>query len=243
MEILEKPEATAEPGLRPIITLQENATLFFDSFAARHENAMTCRKGCSGCCHVDLSIFTSEAARILGWLKSLDQATRKELRQNLEEREEKDREGSTPTAPDPTGKSRSPCAFLMGSACTIYPARPIICRTQGALLRWQTNKQAEPKKQPRAEPIMQFDLCPLNFRNGEKLPDDREALDLDRLTQLQSIAQQHWEKIAGAVAADNNRIGLTQLRSRVLRQLTDQDATPNSKESIDLRRLRTKGSR
>jgi hypothetical protein len=92
-------------------------------------------------------------------------------------------------------------------------------------LRWQTNKQPEPKKQKstkNTEPILQFDVCPLNFKKAEKLPEDREALDLDRLTQLQSIAQQHWEKISGANAAGANRISLTQLRDLALRRLAVQ---------------------
>jgi Fe-S-cluster containining protein len=222
MEILEKPEATAEEGLGPLIALQDNATQFFDAFVGRHSDQIACTKGCSGCCHVDLSVFTSEAARILGWLRSLDQATRKNLHESLSKRAEIDTQKRTPTAPNPAGKQHLPCAFLIENACSIYPARPIICRTQGALLRWQTNKQAEPKKQRSEEPILQFDVCPLNFVKAEKLPEDREALDLDRLTQLQSIAQQQWEKISGASAASANRISLTQLRYIALRRLAEQ---------------------
>jgi Fe-S-cluster containining protein len=225
MEFLERPEATAEEGLGPLIALQDNAAQFFDAFVGSHSDQIACTKGCSGCCHVDISIFTSEAARILGWMRSLDQATRESLEADLRTRAENDRARSTPTAPNPTGKQNLPCAFLIDNACSIYPARPIICRTQGALLRWQTNKQAEPKKQKSTkgtEPILQFDVCPLNFKKAEKLPEDREALDLDRLTQLQSIAQQHWEKISGAGATGANRISLTQLRELVLRRLVVQ---------------------
>jgi Fe-S-cluster containining protein len=223
MEILEKPEATAEAGLRPLIALQENATQFFDAFAGRHSEQMTCTKGCSGCCHVDISIFTSEAARILGWIRSMDQPARQSLQASLRAIAEDDAQRRTPTAPNPTGQNKLPCAFLIDNACSIYPARPIICRTQGALLRWQTNKQTEPKKQKNVDPILQLDICPLNFRKSEQLPEDREALDLDRLTQLQSIAQQHWSNSAGIESDARTRISMGQLRELALRRLGEPD--------------------
>ena len=232
MEILEKPEATAEEGLGPLIALQENATQFFDAFVGRHSDQIACTKGCSGCCHVDISIFTSEAARILGWMRSLDQPLRESLEAGLRTRADDDTKRRTPTAPNPKGQHKLPCAFLIDNACSIYPARPIICRTQGALLRWQTNLKSEPKKQKSVDPILQFDVCPLNFRSSEKLPDDGEALDLDRLTQLQSIAQQHWSNRAGIESDTKTRISIGQLRELALRQLAKPD-TLNQTQELD----------
>ncbi len=71
---------------------------------------LVCRKGCSGCCADDLSIFEVEAELI--------------QRRHPE---------ALLAPPAPPGR----CAMLTpDGACRVYSARPYVCRTQGYPLRW-----------------------------------------------------------------------------------------------------------
>lgn len=77
-----------------------------------------CRKGCSGCCTDDLTVFEVEADRIREHYADL-------LRGG---------EAHTPGA----------CAFLNSEGlCRIYEHRPYVCRTQGLPLRWLEEDEAE----------------------------------------------------------------------------------------------------
>lgn len=76
-----------------------------------HQARLQCKRGCSGCCVDDLTVFEIEAHRIRTEHASLLEAG----------------------APAPAGG----CAFLDDEgACRIYHARPYVCRTQGLPLRW-----------------------------------------------------------------------------------------------------------
>jgi uncharacterized protein len=79
--------------------------------AERHRDRLQCKRGCSGCCVDDLTVFEVEAAAIVRKHRAL-----------LENE-----------APHPGGR----CAFLNDDgACRIYEERPYVCRTQGLPLRW-----------------------------------------------------------------------------------------------------------
>ena len=76
-----------------------------------HGERLLCRKGCSGCCRDDLTVFEVEAEHIRrhhsGLLASASPGT------------------------------KGACAFLDAEgACRIYESRPYVCRTQGLPLRW-----------------------------------------------------------------------------------------------------------
>jgi hypothetical protein len=76
-----------------------------------HAERLECRRGCSGCCVDDLTVFEVEAAPI------------RRLHAELLA----------------TGVAHTvgACAFLdEESACRIYAERPYVCRTQGLPLRW-----------------------------------------------------------------------------------------------------------
>jgi hypothetical protein len=79
--------------------------------ASPHGDRLACKRGCSGCCVDDLTVFDVEAERI--------RQEHSELLAN--------------SAPHPLGA----CAFLDDEgACRIYDSRPYVCRTQGLPLRW-----------------------------------------------------------------------------------------------------------
>ena len=98
----------------PIITLQENASGFFDNVQKKYPDKMECKKGCSKCCQTDISVFEIEAERIRAWFQSQDTENQDKLKEFW----------ARPT-------TSLDCAFLYENQCSIYEVRPLICRTQG----------------------------------------------------------------------------------------------------------------
>ena len=85
--------------------------------AARHGDRLACRRGCSGCCVDDLTVFEVEARAIAHHHPEV-----------------------LVQAPHAVGG----CAFLDAEgACRIYNTRPYVCRTQGLPLRWLEDDGSE----------------------------------------------------------------------------------------------------
>lgn len=128
---------------------------------------MQCKKGCSRCCYVDLSVFSIEADFIRDWFNRLSGTHQNELK-HLWEIPGKE-------ALNFNGETVESCPFLVNETCSIYEARPIICRTQGLALLFELNGEEA------------TDACPLNFNNSELEVGD--LLDLDRLNYILSTLQ------------------------------------------------------
>ena len=99
-----------------------------DDFAARVTAArqadLACRAGCDGCCQVDLTVSAVEAAAVRGYLAALPSEARAAVA--ARGRARLGDEGGTPG-----------CVMLDERGwCGIYPARPLVCRTQGLPLRY-----------------------------------------------------------------------------------------------------------
>lgn len=159
----------------PVVTLQQNATGFFDKIQAKHPEAMECKKGCSKCCQTDISVFDIEADRIRVWFSAQDIKVQDELK-------------TLWTENPPTGS----CTFLYSEQCSIYEARPLICRTQGLPLFIST------------ENIL--DYCPLNFKAGD--PPKEDWLNLERMNTLLTFAAKSTGR--------DQRIRLKKLKSHLL---------------------------
>ena len=159
----------------PIETLQENASGFFDKIYAKYSNQMKCKEGCSKCCFTNISVFKVESERITEWFSSQGPVVQKELQELWATKNE-------------TGA----CTFLYNDRCTIYEARPVICRTQGAPLFLQSENV--------------LDYCPLNFEAGD--PPKEDWLNLERLNTMLSLAA----KSSGL----DERIKLNKLKAKFL---------------------------
>lgn len=91
---------------------------FFTRAQDRHGSDMQCGTGCSDCCHVRLTVTGVEA-----------QAIRDELATWSAERR-------AALAAQAAAAPEDRCAALDDSGrCTIYAARPIVCRSHGAPVR------------------------------------------------------------------------------------------------------------
>jgi len=185
--------------------LHDNVQNFWDKFFEKYNKDMHCKQGCSACCHVDLGVFPSEAARIMEWFNLLTQEQQAKLCTAWK----------TAGAPQPNanGKKQNPCAFLSQNSCTIYEVRPTICRTQGLPLMFREENLKT------KETILHVDVCPLNFTVEHSLPLQAEWLDLDRLNALQSIASRQMPDSENnqflPLQDKNQRVLLRNLRNRL----------------------------
>lgn len=128
--------ATRDPdaALKKLIALHEEVDEAASALVQRHAQRMHCKRGCCDCCVDGLSVFDIEAERI-----------RRNHAELLETRE-----------PHAEGA----CAFLDDEgACSIYPDRPYVCRTQGLPLRWLDTSD-------KGETVEMRDICPLNNNGG-----------------------------------------------------------------------------
>lgn len=126
------------------------------SFEAQLTTNLNCKNGCSGCCYVDLSVFELEANNVRRWFKGLAEKSRDELREKWK-----------------SPLKEGACAFLRDESCTIYPARPLICRTQGLAFKFRLGGEEY------------LDICPLNEEKLE-LMGEGEILNLDLINLILS---------------------------------------------------------
>lgn len=161
--------------LPALASLQENGSQFFSKVFDKYPNSFSCKEGCSKCCYVDLSVFEIEAANIVSWFFLLPISRQNELK-NIWRQQELELGENANQEPNYA------CAFLVNEKCSVYEARPLICRTQGAPLFFQE--------------VNKVDICPLNFQD-EELPLKEDWLSVDRINMLLGLVQNQYAKEAG----------------------------------------------
>lgn len=159
-------------------SLQANVTNFFNKFYEKHHQNMKCAAGCAQCCRVHLSVFPVEAQLIFSWWKALPTNQKQKMSASWK---------PTSATAENSAEPITECFFLAEKSCSIYPVRPVICRSQGLPI-----KMAEiPAALPQQSGNYELSLCELNFEQESSLPSPAEWLDLERLNTLLSLAQQH----------------------------------------------------
>lgn len=106
-----------------------------DRVAQMHAGLLSCGPGCASCC-LPFSVLPIEAAIVHEAIDALPSADHNQLRRNLEDTDR--------------------CPLLNDDLCSIYAARPVICRTQGLPLAYVDEERE----------TIEVSACPLNF------PDD-----------------------------------------------------------------------
>jgi Fe-S-cluster containining protein len=179
-----------------------------DAFAAgvheRRAADLSCRRGCAGCCHVELTVCEVEAAAIRAQLDALDGKTREALRAraaspngngngNGNGDDEGDDEG------DEDGDGDAPRCVMLGDddACAIYAARPLVCRSQGLPLRYPA--ELIPAESLRARSGSgAVTWCPLNFREAaSRPPAAADVLDAERVDQALALINRRYAERTG----------------------------------------------
>ena len=136
------------PAFKKIIGQYKYLCSYCDAFwkraKSRYSTEITCSPGCSACCVLQ-SVNFLEAYLIA--------------------------DHHAPGGSLPPSSSEGTCPFLEEKRCRIYPARPLICRTHGLLLK---SREFRGRLTP---------SCPQNFTGTEpSAADDAYSLDIDRIT-------------------------------------------------------------
>lgn len=173
-----------------ISNLYEMVEKFNDQLTQTSKLKSHCKSGCSRCCYVDLSVFEVEARHIENWFNDLESKEKQKIKKLWEK--------ELTTKLNFNNDQVSSCVFLSDECCTIYEARPLICRTQGLALMFldqTTNKKY-------------VDICPLNEEVLEDIAKS-EILNLDIInTLLQNINGEE----------NKARVSLTSLRDKLINE-------------------------
>lgn len=151
----------------------------------RYPHELQCRKGCCGCCELE-SVSALEAYIILDFLD----------RQSVKTAE--------PASAFPIGQ----CPLLANGLCTIYPVRPLICRTHGLPVRSITLTDGA------------IDCCPLNFPDGElQNIDHTVVLDVDMITDNLMRLNMAFCLLLGEKKLSSKRISLKNISAGTVPEL------------------------
>ncbi len=121
--------------------VERNLAVVLDTYAAEG-HAPTCRKGCDACCHQLVMTTMAEAREAARWIRSqpvpeqerlavsLEQwlEATEVLRRRLQEGADAELETLVDGLATEYWAQRIPCPFLQAGSCSMYAARPLICR-------------------------------------------------------------------------------------------------------------------
>ncbi|MCS6912940.1 MAG: YkgJ family cysteine cluster protein [Myxococcales bacterium] len=146
----------------------------FATEVTEHRRAdLACRRGCSDCCRVELSLCPVEAEAVRQALGAL-------------------------SAPQRAGLAafQGACACLLpDGACAIYAHRPLVCRTQGLPLHYPEQLVPAAALRAAATAARAFVCCPRNFTMRE--PDPADILDAQRVDVLLAVVNRRFAAQTG----------------------------------------------
>lgn len=142
-------------------------------------DALRCGRGCDSCCAPGLSVLPVEAERIARHL-----------------------EDHVVVA----GPRADRCVFLDGdSACQVYEARPLLCRTHGLALRMRPADHEDDGRRTGLKVLDDVSVCALNYT--ARAPTPNETLDAERILALLVTVDRRFRDRAG-LPDDGARIPL-----------------------------------
>lgn len=151
----------------------------FAEVHARNSDRMRCGAGCHACCAPDLTVSAVEARFLAAHVTAT--AGLAERLADLERGR-------------PHGDTR--CRMLAGDGtCSVYEARPIVCRSHGMPIRITALPVAMTPLADGAPAAVAYDVCPLNF-DGIDLAEVAAAgdvLDLALLNTLMFVVNQRFD--------------------------------------------------
>lgn len=167
-----------ETALAPYRTLVQKVDTFARQVHRLFADRMSCRRGCADCCLLE-SVLPVEAASLELALKALPEAVFEGL-------------GST------AGSASTNCPLLLDGECSIYAARPLICRTHGLPLLIREEKGNS------------VDVCEKNFVDGGSLPGEA-VLDLEALNAALVMINRRFLQEHPDFATEGERVPLADL--------------------------------
>ncbi len=183
---------------------------------ARRRGQLACRAGCASCCHVWLRVSAVEADEVSRALARLPAAERARVRARGQrelareraaeqecgdshqrgERVESERGAPTDDPSDEPREAAPPrCALLDDEGrCTVYEARPLVCRTQGHALRYPVGYvPISAVRRKLAEGDVTW--CPLNYRDAP--PNAGDVLDAERVDEILAVVAERYTRARG----------------------------------------------
>lgn len=177
----------------------------------RFPSEITCHLGCTGCCQQHLSVCEVEAENLRQFIGLLNPELQAQLRtQALATLEREAQLANNPNKPvvesfPPDAATSIPCPALINGACSVYEARPVICRTHGFPLLYVDEDTQEAL----------LDVCPLNFSEAEE---QLENLAEDEVLLMHTINEylvgthlRYLQKTTGDVSAGLRRRSLAEI--------------------------------
>lgn len=178
---------------------------FTQAAAARRARDLACSEGCASCCHVWLTVSEIEAEPLQRALAALPS----EERARIGER------GRRELAREAAGEEPR-CALLDDSdRCSVYEARPLVCRTQGHALRYPAGFVPLAAVRARTEGG-DVTWCPLNY--DERAPLREDILDAERVDQLLALIAQRAANARGGASGHRLALSILAADSDVLHE-------------------------
>lgn len=146
----------------------------FERNIAKHGDKIKCSKGCSKCCHQIFNITLIDEFVIKKYVTSLPDGEKSVLKDKARNYLA-DHNTSENNKGEYSNQPGKPCPALSNDGvCTIYEARPLICRRFGPPVFDYKNPST-------------IYACELNFKTGEEIFDDE-------LIPAQTILGKVWDK-------------------------------------------------
>lgn len=174
------PGGDLHAALAPYRVLRDQVDQLCGRIVAEFAGQIKCRAGCAACCLLQGVLPVEAASLALAW-RDLPAASAANLRRQLQ-----------------VAGAGERCPLLEGDHCSLYTARPIICRTHGLPLLIEEAAG------------MRVDRCPLNFTGLTTLP-GAAVIHLERLNSALVAANRHYLATCFPHAEPAERIPLRQL--------------------------------
>lgn len=178
--------------------------VFTRATSERRAADLACSAGCSSCCEAWLSVSAVEADELRRALARLSSEERNHIRTRAER--ELTREAS--------GERAARCALLdEAGRCSVYEARPLVCRTQGHALRYPAGfipRDAIKRRTARGD----VTWCPLNY--GEKPPLAEDILEAERVDEILAVVARRHASTRGMALDHRLRLSVLAAEGDVL---------------------------
>ncbi len=155
-----------------------NLTHLIEQEFTRNKNKygarLKCARGCSACCSQIFRITSFDADVIKNYLAKIDETERSRLQSSAKKYLDKRK--------NTVASEQIPCPALGNEGeCTIYEARPVVCRRFGVPIYDYKN----PGK---------LHACELNFKNGEEIIDEELIPKQTEIGQLWDSVKEDFGK-------------------------------------------------
>ncbi len=176
---MEPNDRQSAPSAEEVLESYERYVRDLDDFCAKlrekYWEALNCRPGCVTCCSRELTVFPIEAARIRRHISGFGAVRREQLRARLAESN--------------ASVEAAPCPLLYRGRCLVYPARPLLCRTEGYVLAHR-----DPDTHG-----WRVTACPKNFEKldlASEIPAP-DLINLESLNQSLAVLNHAYVKASG----------------------------------------------